>query len=215
VTAVFKEYCRVGMTVVDVGANIGYYTLLSSGLVGGNGRVIAVEPSSENCRLLLTSVAFNNATNVELFAVAAAEQRGWAYFASNLGSNGAILRNGSDDLLTKPGVVVPTFPLDELVDGPVHFIKLDVEGTEGRVVRGAQRLIETNRPIVTTEFMPGMLPIMSGCSASEYLGWFQDLGYRIQLLERDSGRRVDVVRVEDLLTPADRLDDLLLLPPAV
>jgi FkbM family methyltransferase len=212
-TAVFRDYCRPGMTVVDVGANVGYYSLLSSRLVGEAGRVIAVEASSENCRLLLVSLAINGASNVELLPVAAAEGRGWSYFARNLGSNGAFLPNSGEDLLARPGVVVPTFPLDELVEGPVNLIKLDVEGAEGRVVRGARRLIEEYRPVVATEFMPGMLPVMSGCSATEYLGWFLELGYDIVLLERESGRRVEVARPEELLTPGDRLDDLLLLPP--
>src|ERR1035438_8642446 len=52
-TPVFENYCRPEMTAVDIGANLGYYTMLASRLVGPAGRVVAVEPNSENCRLLL------------------------------------------------------------------------------------------------------------------------------------------------------------------
>ena len=62
---------RPGMTVVDVGANLGYYSLLASRLVGPSGRVVALEPNSENCRLLLSSLRLNETTNVQLLPVAA------------------------------------------------------------------------------------------------------------------------------------------------
>ena len=55
-TAIFERYCTKGMTVVDVGANIGYYTVLASQLVGPSGRVVALEPNSENLRLMLASL---------------------------------------------------------------------------------------------------------------------------------------------------------------
>jgi len=55
-TSVFKRFCKPGMTVVDIGANIGYYSILASELVGPEGRVFAIEPNSENCRLLVSSM---------------------------------------------------------------------------------------------------------------------------------------------------------------
>ena len=61
-TAVFERYCHAGMTVVDVGANLGDYSLLASHLVGPSGKVVALEPNSENCRLLLSSVRLAGVT---------------------------------------------------------------------------------------------------------------------------------------------------------
>ena len=87
-TAVFERYCQPGMTVVDVGANLGYYSLLAAHLVGPDGRVVALEPNSENCRLLLSSLRLNSVTNVELLPVAADVSPGWAYYATHVGSNG-------------------------------------------------------------------------------------------------------------------------------
>ena len=114
-SAVFERYCKSGMTVVDVGANLGYYSLLASGLVGPSGRVIALEPNSENCRLLLSSLRLNDITNVQLRPVAADTTTGWAYYSTHVGSNGGLIEGG--DLLSHPGTVVPTFRLDDLVEG--------------------------------------------------------------------------------------------------
>jgi FkbM family methyltransferase len=212
-TAVFERHCRPGMTVVDVGANLGYFSLLAARLVGPTGRVVALEPNSENCRLLLSSLRLSGTTNVELLPVAADEAPGWAYYSTHVGSNGGLIDDG--DLLTRPGVVVPTFRLDDLVDGPVGFLKMDVEGAEGRVVRGATRIIEQNRPIVTTELKEEMLQRVSGRSVADYLGYFSDLGYVPSLLDTRSGGETPYPSVAALLEDwdeTDQLRDVLLLP---
>jgi len=212
-SAVFEKYCTSGMTVIDVGANLGYYSLLASGLVGPSGRVIALEPNSENCRLLLSSLRLNDITNVQLLPVAADTATGWAYYSTHVGSNGGLIEAG--DLLSHPGTVVPTFRLDELVEGPVGFLKMDVEGAEGRVVRGATRMIERDRPIVTTELKDEMLGRVSGSTVAEYLGYFEKLGYMPSLLEKATGAEKPYASVAELLADwgeTDELRDVLLLP---
>jgi FkbM family methyltransferase len=214
-TAVFERYCTPGMTVVDVGANLGYYSLLASGLVGPSGRVIALEPNSENCRLLLSSLRLNDAANVQLLPVAADAQAGWAYYSTHVGSNGGLI--GDADLLSHPGTVVPTFRLDDLVQGPVGFLKMDVEGAEGRVVRGATQIIERERPIVTTELKEEMLRRVSGSTVADYLGYFEALGYTPSVLEKATGAEKPYPSVADLLADwgeSDELRDVLLLPGA-
>lgn len=211
-TAVFERYCRPGMTVVDVGANLGYFSLLASKLVGPAGRVVALEPNSENCRLLLSSLRLNGLSNVDLLPVAADERPGWAYYATHVGSNGGLVDD--DNLLSRFGTVVPTFRLDDLVDRKVDFLKMDVEGAEGRVVRGATRIIEKDRPIVTTELKEEMLQRVSGRSVADYLGYFGDLGYLPTLLDKEDGAEMPYPSVQALLDDwvADELRDVLLLP---
>lgn len=68
---VAATHCRPGMTVVDVGANVGYFTMLAWAAVGDDGRVVAIEPKSDNCRLLLLSAGLNSAFTIELLPVAA------------------------------------------------------------------------------------------------------------------------------------------------
>lgn len=211
-TAVFERHCRPGMTVVDVGANLGYFSLLASHLVGPSGRVVALEPNSENCRLLVSSLRLGGITNVELFPVAADEAPGWAYYATHVGSNGGLVDDG--DLLSRFGVVVPTLRLDDLVDAKVDFLKMDVEGAEGRVVQGATQIIEKDRPIVTTELKEEMLRRVSGRSVADYLGYFGDLGYLPTLLDKESGAERPYPSVPALLRDweDDDLRDVLLLP---
>ena len=212
-TAVFERYCRPGMTVVDVGANLGYYSLLAARLVGPSGRVVALEPNSENCRLLLSSLRRSGLGNVQVLPVAADVETGWAYYSTHVGSNGGLIDDG--DLLTRPGVVVPTFRLDDLVAGPVGLVKMDVEGAEGRVVRGATRLIEHERPIVTTELKEEMLTRVSNTTLGEYLSYFEGLGYTAALLEKETGAEKPYASVADLLADwggRDELRDVLLLP---
>jgi FkbM family methyltransferase len=212
-SAVFEKYCTAGMTVVDVGANLGYYSLLASRLVGPTGRVVALEPNSENCRLLLSSLRLNDITNVQLLPVAADKATGWAYYSTHVGSNGGLIDGG--ELLSHPCTVVPTFRLDDLVEGPVGFLKMDVEGAEGRVVAGATGLIARDRPIVTTELKDEMLRRVSGTTVAEYLGSFERLGYRPSLLEKATGAEKPYASVADLLADwgeTDELRDVLLLP---
>jgi len=213
-TAVFERYCRPGMTVVDVGANVGYYSLLASKLVGASGRIIALEPNSENCRLLLSSLRLYGIGNVQLIPVAADTATGWAYYSTHVGSNGGLVDD--EDLLAHPGVVVPTFRLDDIVEGPVGFLKMDVEGAEGRVVRGAARLIERDRPIVTTELKEAMLDRVSKMSLVEYLGYFERLGYTASVLEKSGAERTfpDMAALLADWRDRDALRDILLVPRA-
>ena len=215
-TSVFERFCKPGMTVIDVGANLGYYSLLASSLVGPTGKVVALEPNSENCRLLLSSIRLNGITNVELIPVACDHTTGWAYYSTHVGSNGGLIE--PEDLLAHPGIVVATFRLDDLVEGPVGLLKMDVEGAEGRVVAGATRVIESSRPIVTTELTRDMLRRVSAESISDYLGYFENLGYRLIVLEPSTGEEVPYPTVDALLEAwggQNRLRDVLLVPSEI
>jgi FkbM family methyltransferase len=214
-TAVFQRYCLPGMTVVDVGANLGYFAVLASRLVGPSGRVIAVEPNSDNCRLLLSSLRDQGITNVDVLPVACDTESGWAYYSSHVGSNGGLI--DGHDLLARPGVVVPTFRLDQLIDGPVGFLKLDVEGAEGRVVRGASALIERDRPVITTELKQEMLERVSEMSLRDYLGYFERLDYTATMLHAGSSLETPYATMTALLedwTDLEKIADILLVPGA-
>jgi hypothetical protein len=154
-------------------------------------------------------------SNVDLLPVAADSAPGWAYYSTHVGSNGGLIDDG--DLLARFGVVVPTFRLDDLVEGPVGLLKMDVEGAEGRVVAGATRIIEQDRPIITTELKEEMLQRVSSRSVADYLGYFGDLGYQPSLLDTQTGAEKPYTSVTELLDDwgdTDELRDVLLLPSA-
>lgn len=214
--AMLGRYCRAGMTAIDAGANIGIHTVALGHLVGPAGRVVAIEPSSENCRLLLASARENGLTNVEVHPLALDEADGWSYLIGHIGSN-AGLQSPSDQLFVEGGGwIVSTRRMDELVKGDVDLLKLDVEGAEGRVVRGGARTIERCRPIVISEFSCEMLRRVSHIDPLEYLSFFADQGYRISIIDRSRpGSLVPVASPDHLLAGWGdplRIEDLLFLP---
>jgi FkbM family methyltransferase len=212
---VFEDTCRPGMTVVDVGANVGYFSLIASDLVGSDGRVIAIEPNSENCRLVLLSMLANKSENIELLPVALDRKQGWSYFTNHIGSNGGLIEDESVQLSDGRGFVVPTFRLDDVVEGRVDFIKLDAEGAEGRVLAGAARIIESYRPTVTSEFSLEMLGRVSGVSGEDYLKWFTSRGYTPFVIEQESEDLTRIDSIEDWLNERpepSKIQDLLFVP---
>lgn len=179
-----RRVVKPGMTAVDIGANIGFYTMLLASLVGEHGRVVAFEPNSENCRLLLLTIQANNFRQVTLFPFALAEKIAALYFTPAIGSNGLILPDRKETLLDPNCIVVPSMRLDDIERGQVDVIKADIEGAEYRALRGAEAIIQRCRPIITTEFSLEMLSRVSGVQGQEFLKWMQGFGYRAYLLER-------------------------------
>lgn len=218
VSAVLRTACAAGMTVVDVGANVGFHTLAMARLVGPSGRVLAFEPSSENCRVLLTTLSANSLDNVELVPVALGERRGWSHYTGHIGSNGGLIRSSDGHYVEGAGSIVPSWPLDELTLEAVDLIKLDVEGAEGLVLRGGERTIRRCRPVIITELSCEMLRRVSRMDPLEYLSWYAGLGYRVHVIDRAAPGRLspptspqellaswdDEYRIEDLLLTAER-----------
>jgi FkbM family methyltransferase len=139
------------MTFIDVGANIGDFSLIAARLVGATGRVLAFEPDPANCRLIKMSVAANHYPNVEIHELALSDRDGQAIL--HLGD-----RHAWNSLI--PGLrqreagelVVNTRALDALLDErgnpPVHAMKIDVEGAELSVLRGAVNTLARNEGLV-------------------------------------------------------------------
>jgi FkbM family methyltransferase len=129
---------RPGMTVFDIGANAGYYTLLFSRQVGPTGRVFAVEPLPENGASLLHHVRVNGIANTRVISAAMGAMAGWMNFQV-AGSNSMGHLGGGDATLR-----VATMTLDSLraeVGEPPAVVKMDIEGGEGDALRGATALL--------------------------------------------------------------------------
>ena len=104
--------------------------------------------------------------------------------------------------------------IDDLVLDPVDLIKIDVEGAEGLVIRGAQKLIDRCRPIVASEFSM-MLPHVSGMPCKEFLSFFETRGYDILLIDQNSSALTRIEDIDSFIanygTPG-RIDNLAFVP---
>jgi FkbM family methyltransferase len=146
------QLVKPGMTVVEVGANIGAHTVALSRLAG-NGRVVAIEPQGELFKLLCANLAMNGARNVTPILGASGEASGQVSIPPiDYTKPGNFGGYSLGTLADQPGTMVPIVPLDAMSDlGTVHFVKIDVEGMELEVLRGAAGLIEKRRPVLYVE----------------------------------------------------------------
>jgi len=143
---------RPGMVFVDGGANEGVYSVFAARRVRRNGRVVAFEPSTRERDRLEANVRANRLRNVDVRAVALGEEPGEATLA--LAGYGHEGQNTIGPTVSNPNVEtighvpVRVERLDDAGLDSVDVIKLDVEGSEARVLRGARRTIERDRPII-------------------------------------------------------------------
>lgn len=192
----FVESCRPGMTVLDIGAHWGAYALPAARAVGPAGRVVAFEASPANARILLRNARASGLANLELlpFGIGAAVGTALVPAGSRTGNN--ILRpiaaaGGDDDPLAGADIV-PVMPLDLLARhlGPVHLVKMDIEGMETLAVRGGRALFAGQRPMVFLEYSPEFQRKGSGDAGGELLGAFLGLGYAVEVLHRGRPREM-------------------------
>ena len=184
-TRFVKEMVRPGDVVVDIGANIGYYTLLFSELTGPGGKVLAFEPHPANCALLRKNVEANGLANVEVFERAASNRSGKARLY--LDRDGGAMYHSLIDLGERTSFLdVDCVRLDDFLagrEGHLDIIKIDVEGGEGLALEGMGRILETNRRLrIISEFSPEALRT-AGTEPAEHLRKIQAMGFEVRALD--------------------------------
>ena len=137
-----------GDTIVDVGANIGYLTLLFKQAVGTDGTIICIEPDPDNLRELSRCVQINELSRVEIRNAAVGDCESQVHLSPGL--NGHINSTGT--------VCVPQVTLNSFIDKNPHLIKVDVEGYELNVIQGATELLNNCKPKLFIEMHPALVP---------------------------------------------------------
>ena len=150
-----RRHLRPGMTFIDVGANKGDFTLLAARLAGNSGKVISIEPEPENHTILQRSIELNDYTNIRVLNVALSDRDGTANLQIGSTSGSHTLSPEFNGLRT---VAVPTRTLDGVVAeqqlGCVDMIKIDVQGFELAVLRGASQTLRANPGIILLLDLP-------------------------------------------------------------
>jgi len=170
VTKAIKRKLAPGMFFVDIGANIGYFSLLAAHLVGKEGRVFSFEPFQYNVKLLYLNAKINDFGNIEIYPFAVVDQRSlFAY--DNMASNGVISEIGQDLHSILSTTLVYSIKLDDVLQDieRLDVIKIDVEGAEYMALSGAKRLLKRHRPTIFAEFSPSALQVISKVSAEAFL----------------------------------------------
>lgn len=159
ITAFLINYLKEGDVFVDVGANIGYFSVYAGLCVGDSGRVHAIEPDPDNAALLAANLELNGLSNAKVHRTAVADFTGEATLYQgefNAGAHSLVQKDGLG-----PGAEVPVTTLDRLLaDEPkVKLLKIDVQGAEISVLRGMKEMLSDSerRPAIIMEFSPGEL----------------------------------------------------------
>lgn len=211
ITLAFLATVRPGWACVDVGANIGYYTLLMADRAGPAGRVLAVEPNPRMADLIRRSAALNGYATVEIAECAATHASGAARLwikreaAGKVNLGGATLHPRWDVGPWDQNMTIRTEPLDALLaDWPaLDFIKIDAEGAEVNVWRGMRGILARHFDmLVVMEAVPGR-----GYDLAELLALVREDGFPIRILDTDG----DIKMMSDAELLARHPDEWMML----
>lgn len=220
-TRVFQALCELGGCVIDIGANLGWYSLIASARVGHEGKVLALEPEQINFELLTRNIVRNGASNVITKRVAVGNSRGMSQLflsEDNLGDHRLF-----EGKAKRRSTSIEVTTLNELIDGlecQPTLIKCDTQGSELAVVQG----LDGNRfdPVTCSwivEFWPHGLAGMDS-DPEQLLRWFDNYGYQFyevsegnpRLVKCDSARLMHRVNT-DLNQQSQMFINLLLIHP--
>jgi FkbM family methyltransferase len=165
ITGVVHEYLDEEDTFIDIGAHIGYFTVLASQIVGPNGKVLSFEPFPVNFEYLQKNIKLNNLKNVSAYYCGlwdSSTKKGILETAPNM----ARIVEGND-------IEMITF---DSLDVKPNLIKMNIEGSEPFALRGMARTLERHKPILLLEFNPVAI-VVAGGKITDF--WKQLKGYKI------------------------------------
>lgn len=152
---IYKRTVKEKGTVLDIGANIGYHTLIFAKLVGPEGKVYAFEPDPINFHYLKKNILINNHKNIIPIqkAVSSETEKGRLYLTSS--KTHRKIYELEENL---PSIEIETIKLDEYIQEKIDFIKMDIEGSEGMALEGMTSLLKKNKPLkIIMEFVPSWI----------------------------------------------------------
>jgi FkbM family methyltransferase len=210
-TKLFEQSVTEGMTVVDIGANVGYYTLVAARLSGNKGKVFAFEPEPNNYALLVRNIELNNYRNVTPIKMAVSNRTGEAslFLNKETGAHGFLPdREGVVGVAT-----VETTSLDEYFKSgecPINIIKIDVEGSELSVLAGMQNIVSYNKNIkIFTEFWPLGLE-KCGSPPRKYWDKLIESGFKFIYLINEQEQKLESTDFPSVMTYCEDTSNLKL-----
>jgi len=201
-----NEALRPSMTVLDLGANIGYYTLLIARRLQGSGRVYAFEPEAFNFRLLRANVLANGYENVILLRHAVSDIDGGIklFRGGNSGEHSLCYDNISRHAGSE---CVSVTTLDSFAKniGRVDMVKMDIQGAEGRAIRGGEKLLTKHHPIMFFELAPHLLR-NAGDDPRDIIELLESWGYVLNTIN-ESQHRIEALDIHTIESRCKMLSD--------
>jgi len=193
-TALMRRLLTAGMTVLDIGANVGYYTAIFARLVGERGKVIAFEPDTDNFSFLEATIRANSLQNVAAHRAAVGDAKGEVRLyksPGNLADHRIYAFPESKETITTPLVALDEFIKSERI-GKIDFIKMDIQGAEGRALKGMLETLKNQKALaIATEFWPKGLHD-AGSDALWFLETLRSLGFSIRQVNEKTSRLEDI-----------------------
>jgi FkbM family methyltransferase len=182
----FAKACKDGGVVYDIGAHVGYYSLLAASSVGSSGSVYAFEPLPRNIAFLEQHKQLNNMNSINIFQVAVSDKFGEANFDIGTSNFQGALTEGKDT----DKLIVKTIKLDDFVSEnglkPPDVMKIDVEGAEEQVLIGAESLLISCKPIIFLSLHEHLNPGVT----RKCLDFLEAIGYSVDEIENESHAEV-------------------------
>jgi FkbM family methyltransferase len=196
-TGIIKNIVKTGFSVLDIGANIGYYSLVCAELVGPEGKVYAFEPTPRTFEILKCNIHNNGFDAIVApyqYGVSNVNQKAQLYINDyNKGDNrlykSADMKSIDIDLVTIDSFLKPS--------GKIDVIKMDIQGAEALAVKGMSQLLQKDKPIIVMEFWPHRIKRL-GIEPKEMLQDLVTIGYSFQDIE-EHNKKIVSITAEDLL----------------
>ncbi|WP_135820882.1 FkbM family methyltransferase [Halostella litorea] len=196
----YKSNIEPGMTIVDIGANIGYFTVVFASLVGNQGHVYAFEPVAESVDILNKNLSTNGHSNVTIEHAAVSDSGGETAIFGNENQRGhssilSPVHENDEELGTVQTTTIDTYFTDTVVD----FMKIDAEGAEPRIISGAEDCLESHQPKILMELNPTLWE----SDPEDTIEYLSDIGYSFQQLTDDG---LNKITKKELYNLFDELD---------
>tara|TARA_B100001559_G_C16489946_1_gene617986 strand:+ start:609 stop:1553 length:945 start_codon:yes stop_codon:yes gene_type:complete len=201
-TKLIKNIIHEGDVAVDLGANIGYFTMLMANLVGTSGKIFSFEPEPQNFEILQKNIKQNHLKNVVANQSAIGDMNGKIklYLSNtNAGWHKVFPKQFVDYEVSDKNIDVKICSLDkEFIDKKIDFIKMDVEGYEWNAIKGGKKILEENHDVkLIFEFFPMALRA-NNVKPDTVLTYLLDIGFHIYAI--DENMRLLDFSIDDFCT---------------
>lgn len=194
---ILEKVLKQGMTVLDIGANIGYYVLMELQLIGRDGKLVAVEPSPMNVELLRNNLVLNGYDDVEVHQAAVSDQPGQReFFLSEMSNLNTFHDTGTGRLhLSGKTIQVETLTVPQIMEGrSLDLIRMDVEGHEVEVINSLLPAVENGQMSPMILFETHLSRYGSEHDMDSVLQRAFALGYCVKMAASSSQSGTDKVR---------------------